>query len=264
MCNLEIRRFGTLSDTEGRNGLLKSVLFDMGSTLLEFENRNWEEMSREGVEGAYCILERQGYQLPSFQEMNEVFWKTFHRFWNISTETLEEINLFHIFRDIFHQFSLDIPESLYPELVEAHYKPVSAQVTIYDDTYYTLASLRERGLRLAIVSNTVWPAYLHEQDLRRFDILEFFDHLVFSSEVEVRKPHPRIFKFTLDSLAIEPQEAIFVGDRISEDVMGAQKAGMKGILRKHPLRQGNGEIQPDAVIEQLSELLHVLKDWGMF
>lgn len=237
----------------------------MGSTLLEFENRNWEEMSREGVKGAYSILEREGYRLlPPYREMNALFWRIFNRFWNTSIETMEEIDLYKIFEDIFHQLSLDIPKSLYPELVEAHYKPVSDQLTIYDDTHYTLASLKERGLKLAIISNTVWPAYLHEHDLRRFDILDFFDYLVFSSEVGFRKPHPRIFQLTLDGLAIKPDEAICVGDRISEDVMGAQKAGMKGILVKRPLRQGNGQIQPDAEIEQLSELLRMLKEWGMY
>ncbi|MBI4596719.1 MAG: HAD family hydrolase [Candidatus Tectomicrobia bacterium] len=244
--------------------MLKGILFDMGSTLLEFENKTWEDMSREGFQGAYAILRNHGYHLPPFQEMNQVFWSTFNRFWNVSLESLEEVHLNKIFQDVFNQLSLDIEECLYPLLVEAHYKPVSDQVTIYHDTYYTLFTLKEKGLKLAIVSNTVWPAYLHESDLRRFGILDFFDDCVFSSEVEIRKPHPKIFRMTLESLALSPEEAIFVGDRIAEDVMGAQKVGMKGVLRKHRLRPSNGgNIKPDAEIEQLSELFNLLKEWEM-
>lgn len=241
--------------------MLKGILFDMGSTLLEFENKNWEDMSREGFQGAYAILGNHGYTLPPFQEMNQVFWSIFNRFWNVSLENFQEVHLGKIFEEVFKQLSLDIQESLYPQLVEAHYKPVSDQVTIFHDTYYTLFTLKEKGFKLAIVSNTVWPGCLHEYDLRRFGILEFFDELVFSSEVEFRKPHPKIFRIALESLTLRPEEALFVGDRITEDVMGAQQVGMKGILRKHPLRPSNGDIKPDAVIEHLSELFHVLKEW---
>ena len=52
---------------------------------------------------------------------------------------------------------------------------------------------------------------------------------VFSSEVGVRKPDPRIFRRALDALGVEPENALFVGDRLYEDVLGAARAGMRTV-----------------------------------
>jgi putative hydrolase of the HAD superfamily len=52
------------------------------------------------------------------------------------------------------------------------------------------------------------------------------DFSVFSSEVGVRKPHPEIFERALEALEVEPERALFVGDRLYEDVRGAAEVGM--------------------------------------
>jgi putative hydrolase of the HAD superfamily len=52
------------------------------------------------------------------------------------------------------------------------------------------------------------------------------DFAVFSSEVGVRKPHPQIFERALEALGVEPENALFVGDRLYEDVRGAGELGM--------------------------------------
>jgi putative hydrolase of the HAD superfamily len=55
------------------------------------------------------------------------------------------------------------------------------------------------------------------------------DFAVFSSEVGLRKPHPAIFERALDALEVEPANALFVGDRLYEDVRGAGELGMKTV-----------------------------------
>jgi putative hydrolase of the HAD superfamily len=52
------------------------------------------------------------------------------------------------------------------------------------------------------------------------------DFSVFSSEVGLRKPHPAIFERALDALDVEPEQALFVGDRLFEDIRGAAELGM--------------------------------------
>jgi putative hydrolase of the HAD superfamily len=53
---------------------------------------------------------------------------------------------------------------------------------------------------------------------------------VFSSEVGKRKPHPAIFETALERLGVEPERALFVGDRRFEDIRGAKEAGMTTVL----------------------------------
>ena len=55
---------------------------------------------------------------------------------------------------------------------------------------------------------------------------ERVDFAVFSSELGVRKPHPAIFERALDAVGVEAKDALFVGDRLWEDIRGASEVGM--------------------------------------
>jgi len=89
-----------------------------------------------------------------------------------------------------------------------------------------------------------------------------FDVTAFSSDVGFAKPDPRIFHRVLRDLAVEPGEAVFVGDRPEDDVAGARAAGMKAILRRHPLREIPPRIQVDAMIDRLEEIPPILRAWS--
>jgi putative hydrolase of the HAD superfamily len=146
-------------------------------------------------------------------------------------------------------------------LLQAHYQPVSSQVTIYADTIDTLADVRRRGMKIGLVSNTVWPGSLHRVDLERFGLIDFFDHLLFSADVGIRKPHPKIFQTALEALKVAPSEAVFVGDRVPEDVAGAMRVGMRGVWKERPDRERLPGVTPDAQIVHLRELLVWLDSW---
>ena len=86
------------------------------------------------------------------------------------------------------------------------------------------------------------------------------DAIVTSSQVGVRKPHPDIFRRILGELGVAPEEAVFVGDKLREDVYGPKDAGMRAVLtrqfRTEDVDPAKGE--PDAVIDSLVELLPYL------
>jgi putative hydrolase of the HAD superfamily len=90
-----------------------------------------------------------------------------------------------------------------------------------------LESLRGRGLKTGIVANS-WPepARLVRADVEAFGLGDLVDVSVFSSEVGVSKPDPAIFMRALDELAVDPLDAMFVGDRLVADVQGAANLGM--------------------------------------
>jgi putative hydrolase of the HAD superfamily len=96
-------------------------------------------------------------------------------------------------------------------------------------THALLEALRSRGLALGLVSNAFDPGWLLHRDLEQMGIAERIDSAVFSSEVGKRKPHPAIFEHALGQLGVEPPQALFVGDRLYEDVHGASELGMKTV-----------------------------------
>ncbi len=55
------------------------------------------------------------------------------------------------------------------------------------------AGLRERGIRIGVLSNTLWPRAVHEEIFARDDVLALIDGAVYTSEVPWTKPHPEAF-----------------------------------------------------------------------
>lgn len=130
-----------------------------------------------------------------------------------------------------------------------------------------LAALRERGIRVGVLSNTMWPRAHHEQVFARDGLLHLIDGAVYSSELPVAKPHQDAFRAALEAVGVgDPGRAVFVGDRAWDDVHGAQQAGMRAILVPHsqiPDRQrGPVEGHPDAVVGRLGEVLDVVDSWN--
>lgn len=240
---------------------LKVVLFDMGSTLIEFENHPWDELVSSGISAVYEELQRCGVKVPCRARFHEVFTSRYNDFWSRSCETWKEVSLFDVFNAVFSELGLSRPVVHYPRLVRAHYRPISAQTYLYEDVPAALALLRERGLRLGIVSNTPWPRQVHLADLQAYGLAEHFEACIFSADFGLKKPHPRIFLAALEIMGVRPAEVIHVGDRYREDIWGPQQVGIRSVLREHPLRPPEPSILPDGRIRSLGELPPLLEAW---
>jgi HAD superfamily hydrolase (TIGR01509 family) len=87
-----------------------------------------------------------------------------------------------------------------------------------------LARLRAHGLALAVVAN--WDFSLHDH-LRSHRLRTWFDGVVVSGELGVRKPDPAPFLAALERLGVEPGRTVHVGDHPPHDEAGARGAGMR-------------------------------------
>ena len=101
----------------------------------------------------------------------------------------------------------------------------SVHFELYDDALPVLELLRERGLKIGLLSNS-------SRDLGDFVAHHRLDvDAVLTSHVHGKtKPHETIFRALLDLLGVEPAEAVMVGDTIEDDVEGAQAVGMRAVL----------------------------------
>jgi putative hydrolase of the HAD superfamily len=125
-----------------------------------------------------------------------------------------------------------------------------------------LRELRRRGIKVGVLSNTMWPREAHEQIFIRDEILELIDGAVYTSEIPWVKPHPEAFRAAMRAVGVtDPADCVFVGDRPYDDVHGAKSAGMRAVLVPNSDVPGFGGAQPDAVISRLGELLGHLDGW---
>jgi HAD superfamily hydrolase (TIGR01549 family) len=90
-----------------------------------------------------------------------------------------------------------------------------------------LDSLRGRGIKTGVVANS-WPdpARVLRADVEASGLAPLLDVTVFSEEVGVSKPQPEIFLHALRQIGVDPDHAMFVGDRLETDVQGAANVGM--------------------------------------
>lgn len=115
---------------------------------------------------------------------------------------------------------LSIFKKLYLEYHEAYTEP-------FPHAIETLIKLKSAGFRLAIISNI--DNEIIEPVLRRLGIFDIFELIVTSEELGYGKPNRKIFETTLRRLNVLPNDTIYVGDSLINDVQGAREAGMEAI-----------------------------------
>jgi putative hydrolase of the HAD superfamily len=125
-----------------------------------------------------------------------------------------------------------------------------------------LRSLRQRSIRVGVLSNTMWPRVLHERVFRRDGVLDLIDGAVYTSEIPWTKPHPEAFLAAMAAIGeTDPASCVFVGDRPFDDIHGAAGVGMRTVFIPHSgLPPFEGSV-PDAVITRLAELPDLLDRW---
>lgn len=117
-----------------------------------------------------------------------------------------------------------------------------------------LERLREAGCVLGAVSNTTTSPELLEAYLAGIGLLPLFDTMVYSRALGIRKPHPETYESALRALGVGPGAALFVGDRVREDVIGPQAVGIRAVLT-HEFRQEDPALsEPLGVIQRLDDL----------
>jgi putative hydrolase of the HAD superfamily len=112
----------------------------------------------------------------------------------------------------------------------------------YDDAAEVLAKLRAEEIRVAVCSNWDWDL---AEAIDEAGLAEHVDVLVSSAWVGARKPNPRIYLHTLDTLGVEPEHTLFVGDTWNCDVDGPLAHGLRPVY----VRRAHREPDPTAPAE---------------
>ena len=164
--------------------------------------------------------------------------------------------------DIFDEAGLDHD----PELLRA-YRDFWEPHTITDPEVAPMwAELRADGLKVGVLSNTVWPREWHRGFFERDGVLDLVDGDVYTSEIAWTKPAPEAFAAAMEAVGVDdPSACVYVGDRLFDDIWGARNAGLRAIHVPHstipPAQVGHTEGDPDAVIDRLREIPDVVRAW---
>ena len=125
--------------------------------------------------------------------------------------------------------------------------------------------LRDNGIRVGVLSNTIWDRGYHREIFARDGVLDLVGADVYSSETPWVKPSPEIFRAAADAVGVDPTDCVYVGDRSYEDVHGPQSVGMRAVWVPHSDipqdQQVSHEATPDAVAHELLDVLDIVAAW---
>lgn len=159
------------------------------------------------------------------------------------------------------ELGLDVTEAVLEEAALHHLDSWTPHVRHHDDARDALQALKGRGLAIGLLSNTHWPRAFHEHFLERDGLVEFIDVRRYTSDMTFTKPHPSAFHDVLGALGgVDPAATVFVGDRLHDDVFGSQSVGMRGVWMRSP-HTPHFDVEPDAVIDSLTELVALVDTW---
>jgi putative hydrolase of the HAD superfamily len=230
------------------DGRIEAVIFDWGGTLTPWHAIDFDEESQVL---AQAVVDGDHTAATLLRAANDVVWARSRDHHTSATVA-----------DVFGEAGLAHDES---RLVS--YRDFWAPHTHTDpDVVPLLSRLRVDGLKVGLLSNTLWPREWHEEFFRRDGVLDLIDGAVYSSEIPWTKPSPEAFRAAREAVGVtDPAACVFVGDRLFDDIWGAANAGMRTIHVPHsdiPREQvGHSEGEPDAVVERLGHVYDVVSAW---
>jgi FMN phosphatase YigB (HAD superfamily) len=235
---------------------LRAVFFDVGDTLVQHWKPEPEirELTRAALRSQFG--EREWYD--SFLEASIIPGHRHHP----DEELRQETNRWYA--DWFRNSRIGMDDIDIDKLRSAVTVPLDLVGALVPGTPEALRWCKEHGLAVGLVTNTLSRGDEEvRRDWERFGLSELIDHIASSHSVGWQKPHEAIFRRALELSGASPGESAMVGDRLTQDVWGAKRLGMRAIWRR-PLAgapQDPVDVAPDATIDDLIELPAVLEKW---
>jgi putative hydrolase of the HAD superfamily len=231
---------------------IEAVIFDWGGTLTRWHDIDFHAESlalAHAVRGA--CEDDHAVNAPRLHEAGRVVWG-----WSRDEQRSATI------ADLFDVAGLEHD----PELLTAYYEFWLPHTETDPEVGPLFKELRAAGLKVGVLSNTIWPRSWHVGYFERDGVAELIDGDVYTSEIGWTKPSPNAFRAAMEAVGVsDPARCVYVGDRLYDDIWGAQSAGMRAIHVPHSLipaeQRGHTEGEPDGVARSLADVAGLVEKW---
>ena len=225
---------------------VSAVIFDWGGTLTPWHNIDVAELWLE-------VFTRH-YPAANAEEMAAAVHAAERELWQLGTESHRSATLDEIFARAEVTTSADF--------LTSYFQAWTPHTLTDPDVPPLFRELRRRGIKIGVLSNTMWPRSAHEQIFLRDEVFDLIDGAVYTSEIGWTKPHREAFEAAMAAVGMtDPAQCVFVGDRPFDDVHGAKSMGMRAVLVPNSDVPSFPGSVPDAVLSRLADLRPLIGSW---
>jgi len=240
--------------------VIRGVIFDLGSTLIRFEG-DWPILLQDSLDLLIDQLQEDGLDFDRSEfrsaferalEANDLQRQSSQRERSTSSLLHETLNIFG-----YDEISPNIIGrglKRFYGVSETHWQPMPALHEVLDE-------LRKEGRMLGIISNAGDVGNV-QRLIDKVNIRNYFDPIIISAAIGVRKPDPGLFEIVLDQWQVNPGSVVMIGDRLEADILGAQAAGLHQIWIKPEAEASDAtRITPEKIAETLVDIPGLIREF---
>ena len=246
------------------SAIIQGIIFDLGSTLINFEG-DYAQVFPDSLAAIADHLLVEGISLNR-PEFISHFGQALRDYHDRRDDDHVELSTYAILCDVLGQFIDPLPEesllrdgltAMYA-VSEVYWRPKGAMHTV-------LKQLFASGYMLGLLSNAGDEANV-QRLIDNAGIREFFDPILISAALGIRKPDPRPFHQILEQWTLPPEAVVMVGDLLETDILGAQRTGIHNIWLHDGSKSDSSdhpqELQPEFIAKDLGEIPDMIMGMG--
>ena len=199
---------------------INHIFFDLDHTLWDFEKNS--DLAFESVFEKHKINISVSKFLYYYKNINQHYWKLYRE----EKVTKAELRYGRL-KDTFVKANMNVSDTVIDMLAFDYIEVLPTNNNLFEGTQEILEHL-QGSYQLHIITNG-----FNEVQFKKMEnsgIIRFFDKIITSEEVGVKKPNPKIFQYALEKTKAKSQESIMIGDNWEADIMGAKNAGLDVIF----------------------------------
>lgn len=246
---------------------ITTVFFDLGNTLVNYHRGKLTDEEKD------FLGLKQMYEFLSSFDKTLTFLKLFEGFYLKWIEKLNDREYkdteYDVVSFLLSVLSENCRNKIKKEQIvlafKAFHEPTARFVEYEENLASTLSNLKNKNLKLAIISNTPIPGYCHNETLKKLNLLQYFENKFYSYDLDFKKPNKKIFEYAVNQTNSKFEESVFVGDSLKKDIAPALNLKMKAVFLNNKGIELPDEISSNknflGTLNRLSDLEKIIPDF---
>ncbi|GAB1307631.1 YjjG family noncanonical pyrimidine nucleotidase [Urechidicola sp. KH5] len=212
---------------------LKHVFFDLDHTLWDFERNSAKTFKH------IFQLNNIGADISEFLKRYESINFEYWRLYRVDKVTKEALRYGRL-KDSFDAINYTISDQMIDKLSEDYITFLAAYNHVFEGTFELLDYLKPK-YQLHIITNGFEE--VQNRKIENSNMTSYFNQIITSEQVGVKKPNPRVFEYALQKANAKPEESIMIGDSFEADIQGAMNCGIDAIFFNEQKKKVEEEIK---------------------